>query len=68
MSEQHTNSSPALTLETATEMVNQLRQSINASVVGQQQVVDQVIISLLCNGHVLVEGVPGLAKIGPLRV
>ena len=62
MSEQRTNSNPALTLETATEMVNQLRHSINASVIGQPQVVDQVIISLLCNGHVLVEGVPGLGK------
>lgn len=30
--------------------------------VGQEQLVDRLIIGLLCNGHVLLEGVPGLAK------
>lgn len=30
--------------------------------VGQEQLVDRLLIGLLCNGHVLLEGVPGLAK------
>jgi MoxR-like ATPase len=31
-------------------------------IVGQRQMVERVLIGLLCNGHVLLEGVPGLAK------
>jgi len=31
-------------------------------IVGQQKIVDSLIEALLCNGHVLVEGVPGIAK------
>jgi len=31
-------------------------------IVGQRQMLDRVLIGLLCNGHVLLEGVPGLAK------
>ncbi len=39
-----------------------LREHLNSKVIGQTQVVDQVLIALLCGGHVLVEGVPGLGK------
>ncbi len=39
-----------------------LRQRIGTVVVGQQHLVDRLIIALLCRGHVLVEGVPGIAK------
>jgi MoxR-like ATPase len=39
-----------------------LRQEIKKVVVGQEQVVDRILIALLCNQHVLLEGVPGLAK------
>lgn len=42
--------------------VNLLRQHINAELLGQSAVVDQILIALLANGHVLVEGVPGLGK------
>jgi MoxR-like ATPase len=31
-------------------------------IVGQRQMLERVLIGLLCNGHVLLEGVPGLAK------
>jgi MoxR-like ATPase len=31
-------------------------------IIGQEQVIDQVLISLFCNGHALIIGVPGLAK------
>ncbi|MFB3844627.1 MAG: AAA family ATPase [Candidatus Cloacimonadaceae bacterium] len=31
-------------------------------IVGQEDIIDRLLIGLLCNGHVLVEGVPGLAK------
>ncbi|WGL18519.1 MoxR family ATPase [Microbulbifer bruguierae] len=40
----------------------QLRERINRVLIGQQSVVDQVLIALLAGGHVLLEGVPGLGK------
>jgi MoxR-like ATPase len=39
-----------------------LRQEVGRVLVGQNQMVDRLIMGLLCNGHVLLEGVPGLAK------
>ncbi|WP_143884529.1 AAA family ATPase [Chryseobacterium binzhouense] len=41
---------------------NLLRQEINKAIVGQQYMIDRLLIGLLGNGHVLLEGVPGLAK------
>ena len=31
-------------------------------VIGQREMIERLIIGLLCNGHILIEGVPGLAK------
>ena len=42
--------------------VNLLRQEIGKVIVGQKYLVDRLIVGLLANGHVLLEGVPGLAK------
>jgi MoxR-like ATPase len=42
--------------------IDALRQHVNSRVIGQRQVVDQVLIALLAGGHVLIEGVPGLGK------
>lgn len=39
-----------------------LRQEINKAIIGQQYMIDRLLIGLLGNGHVLLEGVPGLAK------
>jgi MoxR-like ATPase len=47
---------------TTREQVLDLRQRISAAVVGQPQVVDHLLIAMLANGHVLLEGLPGLAK------
>jgi len=52
----------------AQALVSQLRERINSELVGQADVVDQVLIALLSNGHVLVEGVPGLGKTLLVRV
>lgn len=46
----------------ASELLKNLRSQINSDLIGQSTVVDQVLISLLSNGHVLLEGVPGLGK------
>lgn len=39
-----------------------LRQEVKKIIVGQDYLVDRILIALLCNQHVLLEGVPGLAK------
>ncbi len=39
-----------------------LKQEIGKVIVGQEHMVDRLLIALLCNGHLLLEGVPGLAK------
>lgn len=46
----------------ASVFVYKLREEIAKVVVGQRYVVDRLLIGLLANGHVLLEGVPGLAK------
>ncbi|HRO42654.1 MAG TPA: MoxR family ATPase [Flavipsychrobacter sp.] len=40
----------------------EIKKSIGQIIVGQHEVVDQLVISILCNGHSLLVGVPGLAK------
>jgi len=42
--------------------VGTLRNQIGRVVVGQQHLIDRLLVALLANGHVLLEGVPGLAK------
>ncbi len=42
--------------------VGRLREELSQVVVGQQDLVDRLLVALLCGGHVLVEGLPGLAK------
>jgi MoxR-like ATPase len=42
--------------------VNLIRQGMDQTIVGQKHLVDSLLIALLANGHVLLEGVPGLAK------
>ena len=44
------------------EQLTEIRQETSKVVVGLTNLVDRLLISLLCNGHVLIEGIPGLAK------
>ncbi|MCB1228255.1 MAG: AAA family ATPase, partial [Verrucomicrobiales bacterium] len=46
----------------ASSWVQPLRQEIGRVLVGQSALVDRLLIALLTNSHVLLEGVPGLAK------
>src|ERR1700739_1994914 len=39
-----------------------LRKAIGNVIVGQEDVVEKILIAILCNGHSLLVGVPGLAK------
>lgn len=44
------------------DFVNLITRSMSQHIVGQKHLVDSLLIALLANGHVLLEGVPGLAK------
>jgi len=42
--------------------VDAIRKEIGKVIVGQREMVDMLLIGLLCDGHILIEGVPGVAK------
>ena len=44
------------------EIVQRLKKEVGKIIVGQEKVVESVLISVFCNGHCLLVGVPGLAK------
>ena len=44
------------------QQITQLQQSITESIIGQEHVVSRLVIGLLANGNLLLEGLPGLAK------
>ena len=58
---------PETALQLATSQLKRVREEIGKIIVGQQDVVDGVLICLLAGGHVLLEGVPGLGKTTLLR-
>ena len=51
-----------LNLESLHQSVEKTRAELAKVIVGQTRFVDQLIAALLANGHVLIEGVPGIAK------
>ena len=44
------------------ELLRRTREEMAKTVVGQKRVIDAFMCALLCDGHVLLEGVPGIAK------
>jgi MoxR-like ATPase len=50
------------TIEQAHETIARLRKEVGRVVVGQDAILDRLLIAILIRGHVLVEGLPGLAK------
>lgn len=49
-------------VEAEASVLNAIRDEIGRVIVGQHGLVDGLILALLCNNHVLIEGVPGIAK------
>ena len=49
-------------VERARKRVDAMREEIAKAVIGQRDIVDQILVALLAGGHVLIEGVPGLGK------
>jgi MoxR-like ATPase len=44
------------------KLIESLRQEVNKVLVGQEKLMDRMLIALITGGHILLEGVPGLAK------
>ena len=44
------------------QLIESLRQEVNKVLVGQEKLLDRMLIALITGGHILLEGVPGLAK------
>ncbi len=49
-------------IDTLTEIIKKIKQEISKVIIGQEEIVDQLLISLFARGHCLLVGVPGLAK------
>jgi len=49
-------------VEQESRFVPELQKAIQTVIIGQRYLVDRLLIGLLCDGHMLIEGVPGLAK------
>jgi MoxR-like ATPase len=41
---------------------NQIKEAVHQAIIGQHEMIERLLIGLYCNGHILLEGVPGLAK------
>ena len=46
----------------SSKKLEQTKTEVSRFVVGQQHLIDRLLLAMLCNGHVLLEGVPGIAK------
>lgn len=55
-------------LTPAQSALQQLKQHINTQIIGQDVLVERMLIALLADGHLLVEGAPGLAKTRAINV
>jgi MoxR-like ATPase len=51
-----------INLDVVTEAVDKIKNELSQIVFGQEEVIDLILIGLLSDGHVLIEGVPGVAK------
>jgi MoxR-like ATPase len=51
-----------ISLKTISTQINEIYSNINKVIVGQKEVIDAMITAVLADGHVLLEGVPGIAK------
>ncbi|MBB6213192.1 AAA family ATPase [Borreliella californiensis] len=49
-------------VENALHLINKFRREVASRVLGQKEMIDAILMGLLTDGHVLLEGVPGLAK------
>jgi MoxR-like ATPase len=53
---------PGSSLHATQELISQARAGLATVIAGQSAAIDELLMSILCKGHVLLEGVPGIAK------
>ena len=58
---QDTNSNPQ-TLDATSRLIGHARRELGRVIAGQSGAIEEVLIAVLCQGHALLEGVPGIAK------
>ena len=46
----------------ASTFIDGLKKGMNSAILGQEELINKILIAMLSNGHILLEGVPGLAK------
>lgn len=49
-------------IKKCSETITKMKEEVAKVIIGQEKIIDNLICALLCNGHVLIEGVPGIAK------
>jgi len=54
-------------IKKCTRNINNIKKEMSKAILGQEDIVNGLIMGLLCNAHVLVEGVPGIAKTLAIR-
>ena len=59
---------PETTLSEPQQALQRLKSIINQQIIGQDALVDRMLVALLADGHILVEGAPGLAKTRAINV
>jgi MoxR-like ATPase len=60
--EENVNFESRLDLKPLQDSLTQIKHELGKVIVGQSKMIDQLLVSILSNGHVLLEGVPGVAK------
>lgn len=61
-SNENVNFQSRLNLEPLRESIDKIKAEMETVIVGQHKMIDQLLVCILANGHVLIEGVPGVAK------
>ncbi|CAN1532358.1 COG0714 MoxR-like ATPases [Flavobacteriaceae bacterium] len=59
---ENVNFQSRINLQPLLESINAIKQELGTVIVGQSKMIDQLLVAILSNGHVLLEGVPGVAK------
>jgi MoxR-like ATPase len=60
--EDNVNFESRIDLKPLQDSIQAIKQELNSVIVGQHKMIDQLLVAILSNGHVLLEGVPGVAK------
>jgi MoxR-like ATPase len=59
---ENVNFQSRLDLTSLSESIAAMKAELNTVIVGQEKMIDQLLVAFLSNGHILLEGVPGVAK------